>query len=134
MERSVESPLEPSTFGASTPRTKSRISFDIERRTALGSGLKAARNRAGFTVKEAAGRLSARGLECKRGTLLAWERGGGRSSREPFASDLQLIASIYGCHVDDFFSPLARNVSGVTEISENGDDLDVGQPQLAAAV
>jgi transcriptional regulator with XRE-family HTH domain len=116
------------------PRAKSRISFDIERRTSLGKGLKAARNRAGFSVKEAAARLSSQGLECKRGTLLAWERGGGRSSREPFASDLQLIASMYGCHVDDFFSPLARETSGVAEILENGEATHGGHLQLAAAV
>ena len=55
--------------------------FDIDRRTSLGRGLKAAQIAAGFSVKEAASKLSSFGLECKRGTLLAWERGGGRSSR-----------------------------------------------------
>jgi hypothetical protein len=41
---------------------------------------------------------------------LAWERGIGRTSREPFASDLAVIASVYGCSVADFFSPVEVEV------------------------
>jgi transcriptional regulator with XRE-family HTH domain len=103
MERPIESPLDVGQPPQNSERPKSRVSFDIDRRTALGRGLKTARNRAGMTVKEAASKLSSLGLECKRGTLLAWERGGGRSSREPFASDLAVIATLYGCQVNEFF-------------------------------
>jgi len=103
MERIAESPLDMGQPPQMPKRARSRVSFDIDRRTALGRGLKTARNRAGLSVKEAASKLSSLGLECKRGTLLAWERGGGRSSREPFASDLGVIAALYGCRVDEFF-------------------------------
>lgn len=79
------------------------MSYDIERRTVLAVGLKAARKRAGLSANKAASLLLSRGLRCTRGTLLAWERGGGMTSREPFASDLVVIADAYGCSVQDFF-------------------------------
>jgi transcriptional regulator with XRE-family HTH domain len=79
------------------------MSYDCQRRTVLGTGLKAARKRAGLSAKKAANVLLQKGLRCTRGTLLAWERGGGLTSREPFASDLVVIASAYGCSVEDFF-------------------------------
>ena len=83
-------------------------SFDIGRRNVLSAGLKAARNRAGLSANEAASLLVSRGIPCKRGTLLAWERGSGQSTREPYASDLTMIASVYGCSVDEFFNPASR--------------------------
>lgn len=79
------------------------MSYDIDRRTVLAVGLKAARKRAGLSANKAASLLLSLGLRCTRGTLLAWERGGGMTSREPFASDLIVIASAYGCTVQDFF-------------------------------
>jgi transcriptional regulator with XRE-family HTH domain len=66
--------------------------------------MKAARKRSGYTAQEAAELLTARGLECSRGTLLAWERGIGPTTREPFASDLAIISEVYGCQVDEFFA------------------------------
>jgi transcriptional regulator with XRE-family HTH domain len=80
-----------------------RMSYDCERRTILGAGLKMARKRAGLSAKKAVSLLLEKGLPCTRGTLLAWERGGGLTSREPFASDLTVLASAYGCSVQDFF-------------------------------
>lgn len=79
------------------------MSYDIDRRTVLAMGLKSARKRAGLSANKAASLLLSRGLRCTRGTLLAWERGGGMTSREPFASDLIVIADSYGCSVKDFF-------------------------------
>jgi len=69
----------------------------------LASGLKAARNKAGLSANGAAGLIAVRGVACTRGTLLAWERGAGCTSREPFASDLSVIANVYGCKVGEFF-------------------------------
>jgi hypothetical protein len=79
--------------------------FNPELRRVLASGLKAARLRANLGSSEAARELTRRGLNCQRGTLLAWERGYGTTSREPYASDLPVIASLYGCGVSDFFNP-----------------------------
>ena len=83
------------------------MTYDSHRRTVLGAGLKAARKRSGLSAKKAASLLLQNGLKCTRGTLLAWERGGGFTSREPFASDLIVIASVYACSVEDFFSAQA---------------------------
>ncbi len=74
-------------------------SYSADRRAALARGLKAARRQAGLTAGDAAAKLTDAGLHCKRGTLLAWERGIGSTSREPFASDLCIIARVYGCEV-----------------------------------
>lgn len=79
------------------------MAYDPLRRKLLGRGLKEARRQAGISASTAAAAISARGLHCTRGTLLAWERGVGRTSREPFCSDLCLIAGIYQCCVNDFF-------------------------------
>ena len=35
---------------------------------------------------------------------MAWERGIGPTTREPFASDLAIISEVYGCQVDEFFA------------------------------
>lgn len=80
------------------------MTYDPERRQRLGLALKAARQRAGLSASAASALIVAQGLKCSRGTLLAWERGIGRTSREPFCSDLNLIASIYKCSVNDFFA------------------------------
>lgn len=79
------------------------MAYNAERRRNLGLALKAARQRANFSASHASQIISANGIKCSRGTLLAWERGIGRTSREPFASDLAVIARVYGCEVDDFF-------------------------------
>lgn len=78
--------------------------YDMSRRAALAEGLKAARRETGLSASSASALLVAKGLRCSRGTLLAWERGTGKTSREPFASDLATIAALYGCSVDAFFS------------------------------
>jgi len=78
--------------------------YNSSRRSILAQGLKAARQKANLKSDEAAKLLSEMGLSCRRGTLLAWERGVGTTSREPYASDLPLIAHVYGCNVSDFFS------------------------------
>lgn len=80
------------------------MAYHVERRAQLASGLKAARRNSGLSAQTAASMLAMHGIRCSRGTLLAWERGRGKTSREPFASDLQAIAEIYGCSVDDLFS------------------------------
>lgn len=80
------------------------FTFDPERRARLARGLKRARERAGLTSKEAAAELTRLGLPCTLGTLLAWERGSGVTSREPFASDLGLIAELYHCSVEALFA------------------------------
>ncbi len=80
------------------------VPYDIQRRAVFANGMKAARNRSGLSAQQAAALLTAHGLECTRGTLLAWERGQGPTTREPFASDLTIIARVYGCSVDEFFS------------------------------
>ncbi len=69
----------------------------------LALGLKAARQRAGLNSREAAERLSSAGKACSCATLLNWERGKGKSSREPSASDLALIARTYGCTIAELF-------------------------------
>jgi transcriptional regulator with XRE-family HTH domain len=84
-------------------RRKIMSTFDLGRRARLARGLKAARFRAKFPAKQAAMLLTSMGLSCQRGTLLAWERGRGTTSREPYASDLPVIAAVYGCSVDDLF-------------------------------
>ncbi len=84
------------------------MAFDIEGRRTLALGLKTARKRCGLSALRAASLMAERGLKCTRGTLLAWERGAGVTSREPFASDLTVIASVYGCSVQDFFSLPSR--------------------------
>lgn len=80
------------------------FTFDPERRARLAKGLKRARERSGMTSKEASAELTQRGLPCTLGTLLAWERGTGVTSREPFASDLGLIAELYRCTVESLFA------------------------------
>ena len=79
------------------------MGYDIERRTRFARRLKAARQRAQLSAKQASERLTSMGVACSRGTLLAWERGGGRTSREPFASDVALLAAAYGCDVNSLF-------------------------------
>lgn len=100
--------------------------YDAERRKLLGLNLKAARRRAGLAASTASALIAAKGLKCSRGTLLAWERGVGRTSREPFCSDLNLIASVYQCSVNDFF----RNA---VQVTANGNGASVqanaGQPE-----
>ncbi len=83
---------------------RTRASYDVHRRTLLAQGLKGARQRLGISARDAAAQLTAHGLDCTRGTLLAWERGGGRTSREPFASDLAVVAAVYHCAVAEFFN------------------------------
>lgn len=80
------------------------MAYHVERRAQLANGLKSARRNSGLSAQTAASLLATHGIRCSRGTLLAWERGQGKTSREPFASDLHAIASIYGCTVDDLFS------------------------------
>jgi transcriptional regulator with XRE-family HTH domain len=71
--------------------------------------MKAVRLRAGLNAADAAQLISASGIKCTRGTLLAWERGIGATSREPFASDLSVIAGIYRCKVADLFASQAAD-------------------------
>jgi transcriptional regulator with XRE-family HTH domain len=88
------------------------MSFHPERRHQLAAGLKAARHKSGLSASQAADLIAIKGLACTRGTLLAWERGTGGTSREPFASDLSVLASVYGCRVMEFFQvqlPLASS-------------------------
>ncbi len=89
------------------------MGYDIERRTNLAKQLKAARQRAALSAKDAAEKLTGLGVACSRGTLLAWERGGGRTSREPFASDLGTLARAYDCSVSDFFNRIAQPAASV---------------------
>ena len=79
------------------------MSFDTYRRASLAFGMKAARRRAHLSTNGAANLITAAGIKCTRGSLLAWERGVGYTSREPFASDLPAIAKVYGCAVGDLF-------------------------------
>lgn len=79
------------------------MTYHPDRRKRLGECLKAARKQAGLSATKAALLLQSKGLRCSRGTVLAWERGLGHTSREPFSSDLRLIAEAYACTVDDFF-------------------------------
>lgn len=80
------------------------MSYNAERRGILAWGLKVARKNATFSASAAAAAIAAAGIPCSRGTLLAWERGDGYTSREPFGSDLPIIAAIYGCSIADFFT------------------------------
>ncbi len=77
------------------------MAFDIDRRARLGRGLKIARRKLALTCADAARLISTAGVRCSEATLMAWERGRGRGSREPFASDLSVIARVYGCRIDD---------------------------------
>ena len=79
------------------------MGFGAERRLRLARGLKAARKKAGLSATQASNRITAKGISCGRGTLLAWERGYGGTSREPASSDLPAIAEVYGCRVSGFF-------------------------------
>ena len=81
------------------------MAYDADRRAILGRGLKAARQNSELSARAAVVKLAEGGLHCTRGTLLAWERGRGPTSREPFASDLCLIAAIYGCRIEELFLP-----------------------------
>lgn len=89
------------------------MSYNADRRRVLGRGLKAARMRVSLSAAGASELITAKGVKCTSGTLLAWERGKGVTSREPFASDLLVIASVYGCSLNDFFQrPEAGNGDG----------------------
>lgn len=77
--------------------------FNSDRRAILSRGLKSARQKARLSSREAIAMLSANGLSYRRSTLLAWEHHGD-SSREPFASDLPILAIIYNCSVEDLFA------------------------------
>jgi hypothetical protein len=92
--------------------------FDSNRRTALAHGLKAARRHAGLGSAEAALEITRRGLACQRGTLLAWERGSGATSREPYASDLTILAAVYDCTIGELFAKLAPGASAVDDQTE----------------
>lgn len=83
--------------------------YHVDRRAVLARGLKLARQRRGLSATSASEALVGRGLRCKRATLLAWERGRGDTSREPYASDLAVIASVYGCTVNDLFRQTQEN-------------------------
>jgi transcriptional regulator with XRE-family HTH domain len=89
------------------------VGYDAQRRLILGLGLKAARQKAGLTAGKAASLIAERGIRCRASTLFAWERGIGPGSREPFASDLAMIAAVYGCTVDSFYrNPTAEPAPG----------------------
>ena len=92
--------------------------YHAKRRIHLAMGLKAARRRAALSAKAASAFLTAEGIPCRRGTLLAWERGEGPTSREPFASDLATIAAVYGFAVQDFFD------YEISDVHPNGATLD----------
>ena len=105
------------------------MSYNKERRQTLAMGLKAARHKSGMSASRAAALITLKGLACTRGTLLAWERGVGCTSREPFASDLSVLAAIYGCKIAEFFHlelPVASDepagglqLEPVCEVEEN---------------
>src|SRR5579859_2458620 len=97
------------------------MSYDSHRRAMFAKGLKAARQRAGVSAQEASAQLAARGLECSLGTLLAWERGVGTTTREPSASDLAVIAAIYACPVDFFFQEFKRPEADVESVGVQSD-------------
>lgn len=77
------------------------MAFDTERRARLGRGMKACRTKAGLTRADASSMISVAGIRCSPATLMAWERGRGGGSREPFASDLVMIAGVYHCRIDE---------------------------------
>ena len=86
--------------------------YNIDRRSDLACGLKSARRNMKLTAASASKLISAKGVKCARGTLVAWERGNGLGSREPFASDLPIIAGIYECDVADLFrQPPTGNIN-----------------------
>ena len=84
------------------------MAYDPICRWTFADGLKAARNRAGLSATKAAARIAAMGIQCSPGALLSWERGRG-STREPFASNLTVIASVYGCTVNELFNQPGSN-------------------------
>jgi transcriptional regulator with XRE-family HTH domain len=104
------------------------VPYNVGRRTVLARGLKLARQQAGLSAKTAAEKLTASGVSCTRGTLLAWERGGGRTSREPFASDLWLISQAYGCSVNELFSRGAAEATG-DEIATSSTEAPAAEPE-----
>ena len=55
---------------------------------------------------QAATAISAIGLPVTSGTILAWERGAGVTAREPFASDLPVLASVYGCSIGELLQEM----------------------------
>jgi transcriptional regulator with XRE-family HTH domain len=79
------------------------MSYHANRRAVFAACLKTARRKSGLSASKAAQLLQSHGLACTRGTLLAWERGQGPTSREPFASDLSIIALVYGCGIEALF-------------------------------
>ena len=79
------------------------MAYDCDRRRELGGKLKTARQRTGLSAADAARMISAFDVRCTPGTVLAWERGSGGCAREPFASDLLVIAMVYRCSVDEFY-------------------------------
>lgn len=91
------------------------MTYDQARRQRLAQRLKEVRQKLGFSATVASATIAARGLKCSRGTLLAWERGTGPTSREPFASDLIVIAAVYGCLVSEFFAAARDDRPGVSE-------------------
>jgi transcriptional regulator with XRE-family HTH domain len=79
------------------------MSFHTQRRAAFAARLKKIRRKSGLSASAAAELIRNHGLACSRGTLLAWERGQGTTSREPFASDLSILAAVFNCRIEDFF-------------------------------
>jgi transcriptional regulator with XRE-family HTH domain len=77
--------------------------FDAGQHAILAQGLKAARNRVGLNLEEAADRISGMGVLCTRSSLISWERAAGEGWREPYASSLPAIAAAYECDVNSLF-------------------------------
>ncbi len=103
------------------------MAYNADRRTILARGLKAARRSAELNATDAAKFISAMGIQCTRGTLFAWERGAGATSREPYASDLVVIARVYRCTVNDFFAQSEVHAAN-GQPETNGQQVIVGMP------
>lgn len=96
-------PLDITAWATVHELERGNMTCNVDRRGDLDRGLKAARKKTELGATAAAHLIALTGIKCGRGTLLAWERGNRAMSREPFASDLPIIAEVYCCNIGDFF-------------------------------
>jgi hypothetical protein len=79
------------------------MSHNPTRRCRFAARLKAARIAANLSEVEAGLLLAASGVMCNRTTILAWEGAAGPEFIEPMASDLPIVAAVYGCAVESLY-------------------------------
>ena len=80
--------------------------YDQSRRDCLAERLKAARTQAQLSQLEAVEQMRALGLACSIDTLRGWEHG----RTEPMASNLPILAAVYGVSSEFFFESWEQDI------------------------